>query len=75
MRILLQQIGTGLYLKEGGDWTKTPDEALCFTSADSAQSYCNFEAMPDAFVVMLPDLPVASLPENVIDLKAAQARA
>jgi hypothetical protein len=74
MRILLQQIGSGLYVKDGGEWRKTPDEALCFSNAEIAQSYSNFEALPDTFVVMLPDAPQSdNVPAatNIVEMRTA----
>lgn len=70
MRILLQQIGTGLYLKQDG-WTKTPDDALVFLSAEVARSYSYDHGMTDTFVVLLPSAETA-VPDNVIDLRTSR---
>jgi hypothetical protein len=78
MRILLQQIESGLYMKTGGGWTKTPDEALCFDSAEVARSYGDFGDVPDTFVVLLPDASAEAHHEfehNIVELSDMTAQA
>lgn len=70
MRILLQQISSGLYLKEDG-WTKTPDDAMQFATAETARSYSYSESLADTFVVLLPSAdhsPSPAASENIIPL-------
>ena len=55
MRILLQQIGTGLYFKSLGKWTKDPSEALAFSDAVRASDYSIYHRMTDARVAPLSD--------------------
>jgi hypothetical protein len=77
MRILLQQIESGLYMKSGGGWTKTPDEALAFESAEVARSYGNFGDVPDTFVVLLPDASAEArhgFDDNIVVLTNALER-
>ena len=40
MRILLQQKDTGLYVKDVGDWTREPGEAMDFVSSTKAIDFC-----------------------------------
>lgn len=40
MRILLQQIKTGLYFKDIGAWTREAVEAMDFLSSTSAIDFC-----------------------------------
>lgn len=70
MRILLQQISSGLYLKEDG-WTKTPDDAMQFATAEIARTYSYSEGLADTFVVLLPSAdtpPNPTASENIIPL-------
>lgn len=40
MRILLQQIETGLYFKGVGDWTRSPADGRDFISSSNAIDFC-----------------------------------
>jgi len=40
MRILLQQIETGLYFRDIGAWTREASEAMDFLSSTSAIDFC-----------------------------------
>jgi hypothetical protein len=40
MRIVLQQIDSGLYFKDIGAWTRDPAEAMDFLSSTSAIDFC-----------------------------------
>jgi len=40
MRILLQQVQSGLYLKASGEWVANPAEATDFLSSSKALAFC-----------------------------------
>jgi hypothetical protein len=40
MRILLQQIGSGLYFKDVGSWVASGSEAMDFVSSTAAIEFC-----------------------------------
>ena len=52
MRILLQQISTGLYLKEIGDWTPEHGEAMDFLSSTKAIDFCASNRIGDVQLVL-----------------------
>jgi len=52
MRILLQQIETGLYFKDIGAWTREPAEAMDFLSSTSAMDFCKLNRILDVQLVL-----------------------
>jgi hypothetical protein len=52
MRILLQQKETGLYVKDVGDWTHEPSEAMDFVSSTKAIDFCVAHKIADVQLVL-----------------------
>ncbi len=52
MKTLLQQAGTGLYLKAAGKWTPDSGEARDFKSSVTARSYCESHHILHAQIVL-----------------------
>jgi hypothetical protein len=52
MRILLQQIETGFYFKDAGDWTRDPAEAMDFISSTKAIDFCATHAISGVQLVL-----------------------
>jgi hypothetical protein len=56
MRILLKNFATGLYLAEGGKWTRSAARALCFPNAVMATAHKIKNHLADTFAVVLPEM-------------------
>lgn len=55
MKILLQQTGTGLYLKSLGKWTPNPKDALSFLDSVRAHDYSIYHRLSDTSIVTVSD--------------------
>jgi hypothetical protein len=56
MKTLIQHTETGLYLRGGGKWTKSPLEALAFLDDVRAHDYCVYRRLTKVCVVVLAEL-------------------
>ena len=57
MKILLQNIDSGLYLSRGGNWTSMPEAALAFLDEIRAKDYSIYHRLADTRVFIMPDTP------------------
>lgn len=52
MRILLQQIDTGLYFKDIASWAKNSEEAMDFVSSTAAIEFCAANKLSRVHIVL-----------------------
>ncbi len=52
MRILLQQIESGLYFKDTDSWTRNSAEAKDFLSSSAAMDFCAANKIPGVHLVL-----------------------
>jgi len=52
MRILLQQIGSGLYFKDIGSWVQDSAEAMDFVGSTAAIDFCVVNKLSDVHLVL-----------------------
>lgn len=74
MRILLQQTGTGLYLKSLGKWTNNPKDALSFLDSVRAHDYSIYHPLNDTSIAVLPEPDNERMPGSAPDHSHLQWR-
>lgn len=52
MKVLLQKIGSSLFLRKSGDWTANAKEAQCFANTLEALRFWRDNGLPAAKVVL-----------------------